>query len=92
MSQQREQQRPPRLPGAWTLTRDIVSFAGGWWVIWNEVQRTEIRESVLLFAGAIIGIPGLAIGASSVAEAIRSRTGTGDSPSASPQSADSPPS
>lgn len=61
-------------------------------MIWNEVQRTEIRESVMLFAGAIIGIPGLAIGASSVAEAIRSRTGTGDSPSASPEPADSQPS
>jgi len=61
-------------------------------MIWNEVQRTEIREAVLLFAGVAIGIPGLAIGASSVADAVRNRTGTGGSPSASPEQADSQPS
>lgn len=61
-------------------------------MIWNEVQRPEIRESVMLFAGSVIGVPGLAIGASSVAEAIRNRSGTGGSPSPSPEPVDSPPS
>lgn len=66
-----------RLPGWWTLTRDIASFLGGWAVIFFEVQRPEIRESVLLFAGTVIGVPGLAVGATSIVEALaRRRDGT----------------
>lgn len=83
--------RRPRLPGWWTLTRDIGSFLGGWAVIFSEVQRAEIRESVLLFAGAVIGVPGMAVGFTSVVEALeRRRDGTGGSSPSQVESADLP--
>jgi hypothetical protein len=64
------------------LLRDILSFLGGWALIFMEVSRPEIRESVLVLAGSVIGVPGLAVGATSIAEAIsRRRSGTDDSPS-----------
>ena len=72
------------------MTRDILSFLGGWSIIFVEVQRADIRESVLLFAGAIIGVPGLFVGAASVAEAIGRRDGTDDSSSRQARSADVP--
>lgn len=75
-------QASPRLPSAWTLARDILSFFGGWALIFMEVSRPEIRESVLVLAGSVIGVPGLAIGRDAVVEAIvRRRNGTGGSPS-----------
>jgi hypothetical protein len=65
----------------------MASFAGGWFMIFQEIQRSDIRESVLLFAGAVIGVPGLAVGATSVADALaRRRNGTDDS---QPQQAES---
>lgn len=73
----------------WTLVRDVLSFFGGWTLIFLEVSRPEVRESVLILAGAVIGVPGLAVGASSIAEAVRSRVGTGSSPSAQAESASS---
>lgn len=75
-------QQPPvtKLPGAWTLTRDILSFLGGWALIFMEVMRPEVREAVLLLGGSLVGVPGLAVGAASVAEAItQRRNGTGGS-------------
>jgi hypothetical protein len=82
-------------PGGWTLLRDVLSFTLGWGLIGYEVLfQDSIREPVLLLAGAVVGVPGLALGASSVAESLRSRSGT---PSASesaqlPASPPSPPS
>lgn len=78
-----------RLPGLWTLVRDILTFCGGWTIIFFEVQRPELRESVLVLGGAVIGVPGLAVGASSVAEAFR-RSGTGGSQSPPVQEVESP--
>jgi hypothetical protein len=60
------------------LLRDILSFLGGWILIFLEVSRPEIRESVLLFAGIVIGIPGLAVGRTSIVEAIAARRGGTD--------------
>lgn len=78
--------RADRLPGVWTLVRDFLSFLGGWALIFSEVQRAEVRESVLLFAGTVIGIPGLAVGFTSVVDAIsQRRAGTPDSPSPPPE-------
>lgn len=75
--------------------RDVASFILGWALVIHEVRfQPSIREPVLLLAGAVVGVPGLALGASSVAEAVRSRAGTG-SPSEqapSPPSSPSPPS
>lgn len=85
MSEQETSQRAPRLPGLWTLLRDIGSFLGGWALIFMEVQRTEIRESVLIFAGGVIGIPGLVVGGTSIAEAIRGRRNGTGSPSSESQ-------
>lgn len=70
-----------RLPGPWVLLRDILSFLGGWALIFQEVARPEIRESVLLLAGSIIGVPGIAVGATSIAEALKRRNGTDGSQS-----------
>jgi hypothetical protein len=66
-----------RLPRPWVLIRDIGSFLGGWALIFMEVSRPEIRESVLVFAGLVIGVPGLAVGKTTIVEAItRRRSGT----------------
>jgi hypothetical protein len=79
-------------PGGWTLLRDVLSFVLGWGLIGYEVLLQDpIREPVLLLAGAVVGVPGLALGASSVAESLRSRAGTPSPPDPSP-SAVSPPS
>lgn len=79
----RASDRQSRLPGRWTLVRDVLSFFGGWALIFMEVSRPEIRESVLVLGGSIISAPGLGV----AWEAIRARTGTGGSQS---QPADSP--
>jgi hypothetical protein len=72
--------------------RDIASWVLGWALIGYEVLlQDQIREPVLLLAGAVVGVPGLALGASSVAEAVRSRAGT-PGPSGSSPVAPSPPS
>lgn len=72
--------RGAKLPAWWVLVRDIASFAGGWWLILAEAQRPVIREFVMVFGGVVIGVPGLAVGASSVLRALL-RDGTDDSPS-----------
>lgn len=70
------------LPGVWTLIRDILSFIGGWGLIFLEAQRPEVRGLVMLVGGAAIGIPGFAVGAASVAQAFsQRRAGTPESPS-----------
>lgn len=81
--------RERRFPGWWTLARDILSFTGGWALIFSEAQRPEVRESVMVFAGVIIGVPGLAVGATSLAEALR-RGGTGEPSLPQPESPGSP--
>lgn len=83
------QHQPPRLPPLWVLIRDILSFFGGWGLIYLEVSRPEVRETVLVFGGIVISTPGLAIGFSSLAEAFQRRNGTGDSPSPQVESASS---
>lgn len=68
----------------WTLLRDIASFVGGWILIFMEVSRPEVREAVLIFAASVTTVPGVAVGATSIVEAIaRHRDGTGGSPSVS---------
>lgn len=89
MSEQATSQQQPRLPGLWTLLRDIGSFLGGWALIFMEVQHTEVRESVLVFAGSVIATPGVAVGLSSIAEAYRRHSGTGSLPSVPQDSASS---
>lgn len=87
-------QQPVR-PGRWTLIRDVSSFILGWGLIIYEVRfQDPIHESVLLLAGAVVGVPGLALGASSVAESLRSRGGTPGPPEPAPSPAlpPSPPS
>lgn len=72
-----------RLPSRWTLLRDVLSFAGGWVLIFLEVLRPEVREPVLLLGMTAIGFPGLAVGATAVLDALAARrAGTGGSPSA----------
>jgi hypothetical protein len=53
-------ERETPLPGIWTLARDVLTFFGGWAVIFMEVARPEVRESVLLLAGSVIAVPGAA--------------------------------
>jgi hypothetical protein len=71
----------------------VLTFLGGWAMIFLEIRRPEIRDSVLVLGGSLLGVPGLALGASSVVEAIRSRTGTAGpsgSPPAGPSSSSQP--
>ena len=78
-----------QLPGAWTLVRDIATFLGGWAMIFMEISRPEVRESVLLLAGTFIGIPGFGVAFTSIADAVR-RGGTGGSQSQPAEPAGSP--
>lgn len=73
----------------WTLVRDICTFLGGWAMIFMEISRPEVRESVLLLAGAFIGVPGGGVAVASIAEAVR-RGGTGGSQSQPVEPASSP--
>lgn len=74
------------------LLRDVLSFVLGWaLIIYETGWQDPIHESVLLLAGAVVGVPGLALGASSVAESLRSRAGMPSPSEPAPQSA-SPPS
>lgn len=83
---ERGQQQAYRLPGWWTLFRDVTSFLGGWALIFMEVQRPELRESVLILAAGIVGVPVAAVGAQTVAEALNTRrSGTGGSSSSPPE-------
>lgn len=77
--------QPSRWPGFWTIARDVLTFFGGWTLIFSEVRHPEVRAIVLLVGGAAIGIPGFAVGAASILDAIaRRQTGTGGSPSEPP--------
>lgn len=84
MSERGSDRQSPRLPGVWTLIRDVLSFLGGWTLIFMEVQRSDLRESVLVLAAGIVGVPAAAVGAQSIADAITRRNGTAES-SSSPQ-------
>jgi hypothetical protein len=92
----RETPTPPRrLPGGWTLTRDILSFLGGWALIFQQaafVEPSQVNEAFLVLGGSLVGVPGLALGASSVLDAIRSRAGTGGVSDSPPSDPSSPPS
>jgi len=69
------------------VVRDAVSFVGGWVLTFHEVLRPEVRESVLLFAGTLIAVPGAAAGVT----ALRSRpTGTSGQQPDSPAPESSP--
>jgi hypothetical protein len=45
------------------LTRDVISFVGGWFIILYqmlEVPPTQVNEWFLLLGGSLIGVPGIA--------------------------------
>jgi len=45
------------------LTRDVISFLGGWFIILYqmlEVPPTQVNEWFLLLGGSLIGVPGVA--------------------------------
>lgn len=45
------------------LTRDTISFVGGWFIILYqmlEVPPTQVNEWFLLLGGSLIGVPGIA--------------------------------
>ena len=82
--------RPPGLPRWWTLTRDIGTFLGGWALIFTEVQRLDLRESVLVLAAGIVGIPAAEVGRQTVADVLAARrSGTESSSSLPPAEAQS---
>lgn len=83
------QQESRVLPPWWIVTRDMVLFVAGLILVFWEVSQPEIRDSVLILGGTLLGIPSAALGATSLAEAVLSRGGTG-SPS-SPSAADPAP-
>jgi hypothetical protein len=76
-----ERATPTRTPGWWTLARDVGSFLGGWAVVFLELQRPEIRESVLVFAAGVVGLPTAFVGVQSVADAILGRRNGTEGPS-----------
>lgn len=70
------------------LTRDFISFGGGWFIILYqmlEVPPTEVNEWFLLLGGSLIGVPGIA-----EIYALRAGRRTDESPSAPPSGVSSP--
>lgn len=91
MSRRGTERQPSRWPGFWTVARDVLTFFGGWTLIFSEVQHPEVRWIVLLLGGAAVGIPGVAVGLTSILDAYASRQiGTGGSPSEPPPRAQLP--
>lgn len=83
----RDTQQQGRLPDWWVLARDMVMFFGGWTVIFWEVSRPDVRESVLLLAGSAIAVPGLYAARAAVVAGRPTGTGgpSGSSPEEVPQ-------
>ncbi len=79
------------LPPWWLLVRDIGIFLFGIVVAaWEIKTQDPIRDSVLVFAGSLLGGP-LALNTGQQAlEALRSRGGTGGSSSSSPEAVPPP--
>lgn len=73
------------LPPWWILGRDIGLFLFGVIVVVWELSRPEVRDSVLVFAGGLLGGPVAALGITSVAEALASRGRTDSESSSSPE-------
>lgn len=90
MSERATPEQPTSLPRG-TVLRHTVSFILGWALVIYEVRfRAELRESVLVFAAVAIGLPGVAVGAPSLVDAVRSRVGIGSPSEPSPPPASSP--
>ena len=80
------QQASRELPLRWLLVRDIGLFLlGAGLAVWEITTHEVIRDSVLVFAGSVLGVPA----AATVLDAFRSRGGT-PAPS-SPSLAEPPP-
>lgn len=89
-SQETSRQDNSRLPGTWTLVRDILTFVGGWVLTFMEVARPEIREAVLILCGSLIAVPGAVVGATAAVDSLsRRRDGTPEPQSSSPGGAGS---
>jgi hypothetical protein len=73
------------------VTRDAALFLLGAGIAIWEIRHPEVRDSVLAFAGTLLGAPIGAEVLASLAVAWRSRTGTGSSLPSSPE-AQPPPS
>ncbi len=81
----------PGLPPWWLLARDIGLFLlGAAIAVWEITQHEVPRDNVLTFAGTLLGGPLALLGVSSLADAIRSRGGTGGPSSPSPEVAPPP--
>lgn len=90
---ERHSVQPKQLPPWWVLLRDVLAFLGGWALIFHEVARPEVRESVLVLAAGVVGLPIAAVGAQTVAEAVTAhRNGTAGSLPSPQAEAPSPPS
>lgn len=72
------------------MVRDVVSFLGGWALTFHEVLRPEVRESVLLFAGTLIAVPGAAAGVTALRSGQQRPTGTSGQQPDSPAPESSP--
>lgn len=76
------------LPPWWMVTRDVGLFLLGAGIAIWEIRHPDVRDSVLAFAGTLLGAPIGVEALASLAAAWRSRTGTG---SPSPSSPEVPP-
>lgn len=74
------------MPPWWALVRDAGSWALGWVVVFLEIRRPEIRESVMIFCTGAVGLPMLEVARQAVVDAVSARrSGTGSPPEASPE-------
>jgi hypothetical protein len=66
----------------------MATFLGGWALIFTEVQRLDLRESVLVLAAGIVGVPAAEVGRQTVADVLAARrSGTASSSSSPPEEA-----
>ncbi len=79
------------LPPRWILIRDVLLFGVGLVFAYLEVRRPEIRDSVLIFVGGMLGLPAALHSGSALLEAISSRGSSPSPPSGTPGSSPSPP-
>lgn len=79
------------LPPRWILIRDVLLFGVGLVFAWMEVRRPEIRDSVLIFVGAMLGLPAALHSGSALLEAISQRGSSPASPSGTAGPSPSPP-
>lgn len=83
MSTQQDTSR--NFPSWWVIGRDMLLFAGGLYFGYEELARQEVRDTVLVLVGGMLGLPAMLHGGQSLVDSIMSGRGGQQGPSSSPE-------